>query len=151
MIVVKVNSPHEKVCLGVCLSPTGRGQLQSSASESRNDRAKSLDFYTKIVGLKHDGDRDPFSMLRVTPAFVIQIAPWATKGGEHLAFAMSKAEFDDAFGRIRDAGIAFGDRFDSVGNMKGPRDEAASRGTGKAVYFFDPNQHLIEIRHYELS
>jgi hypothetical protein len=33
--------------------------------------------------------------------------------------------------------------------MKGPGDEAASRGMGKAVYFFDPDQHLIEIRHYE--
>jgi catechol 2,3-dioxygenase-like lactoylglutathione lyase family enzyme len=116
-----------------------------------NDRANSLDFYTKIVGLKHDGDRDPFSMLRVTPGFVIQIAPWGTNGGEHLAFAMSKAEFDEAFRRIRDAGIEYGDRFDSVGNMKAPGDEAASRGTGKAVYFFDPNKHLIEIRHYDMS
>ena len=116
-----------------------------------NDRAKSLDFYTKIVGLKHEEDREPFSMLRVTPGFVIQIAPWGTNGGEHLAFAMSKAEFNDAFERIRDAGIAYGDRFDSVGNMKSPGDEAGARGRGKAVYFFDPNKHLIEIRHYDLG
>jgi catechol 2,3-dioxygenase-like lactoylglutathione lyase family enzyme len=116
-----------------------------------NDRAESLDFYTKIVGLKHDGDREPFSMLRVTPGLVIQIAPWGTKGGEHLAFAMSKAEFDEAFARVRDIGIQYGDRFDSVGNMNGPGDETASRGSGKAVYFFDPNRHLIEIRHYDVS
>jgi hypothetical protein len=45
------------------------------------------------LGLKRDTDREPFSMLRVTPGFVIQIAPWGTTGGEHLAFAMSKAEF----------------------------------------------------------
>jgi catechol 2,3-dioxygenase-like lactoylglutathione lyase family enzyme len=114
-----------------------------------NDRAKSLAFYTQILGLTHDGDREPFSMLRVTPNFVIQIAPWGTKGGEHLAFAMSKQEFDEAFGRIVAAGIAYGDRFDAVGNMKGPGDEAASRGPGKAIYFFDPDKHLIEIRHYE--
>lgn len=116
-----------------------------------NDRAKSLDFYTRIVGLRHDGDREPFSMLRVTPGFVIQIAAWGTNGGEHLAFAMSKVEFDDAFARIREAGIAYGDRYDSVGNMKGPGEEPASRGPGKAVYFFDPSRHLIEIRHYDLS
>lgn len=114
-----------------------------------NDRAKSIAFYTHILGLTHDGDREPFSMLRVTPNFVIQIAPWGTKGGEHLAFAMSKREFDDAFERIVEAGIPYGDRFDTVGNMTGPGDEAASRGTGKAIYFFDPDKHLVEIRHYE--
>jgi catechol 2,3-dioxygenase-like lactoylglutathione lyase family enzyme len=115
------------------------------------DRAKSIDFYTKIVGLTHDGEREPFSMLRVTPGFVIQIAQWGTAGGEHLAFAMSKQEFDAAFGRIKTAGIAFGDRYDLVGNMRAPGVEAASRGVGKAVYFFDPDKHLIEIRHYELQ
>lgn len=31
---------------------------------------------------------------------------------------MSKAEFKDAFERIKAAGIAYGDQFDSVGNMK---------------------------------
>ena len=115
-----------------------------------NDRAKSLDFYTRVIGLNHDGERDPFSMLRVTPSFVIQIAQWGTAGGEHLAFAMSKQEFDKVFARVKESGIAYGDQFDSVGNMKGPGNEAASRGMGEAVYFFDPNNHLIEIRHYEL-
>jgi catechol 2,3-dioxygenase-like lactoylglutathione lyase family enzyme len=116
-----------------------------------NDQAKSVDFYTRIVGLQHDGDRGPFAMLRVTPSFVIQLAPWGTTGGGHLAFALSKPEFEDAFARIKDAGIAYGDRYDLVGNMQGPGDEAASRGMGKAVYFFDPDKHLIEIRHYEVQ
>jgi catechol 2,3-dioxygenase-like lactoylglutathione lyase family enzyme len=118
-----------------------------------NDRAKSIEFYTEIVGLTHDRarDREPFSMIRVTPGFVIQIAQWGTKGGEHLAFAMSKREFEDVFERVKKSAIAYGDHFDTVGNMKGPGDEAASRGMGKAVYFFDPDKHLIEIRHYELT
>ena len=114
-----------------------------------NDRAKSIDFYTRIVGLEHDGDREPFSMLRVSPALVIQMAPWGTQGGQHLAFAMSKPEFDAAFERVKKAKIAFGDRYDLVGNMRGPGLEAASQGMGHAVYFFDPNKHLIEIRHYD--
>lgn len=114
-----------------------------------NDRARSIDFYTSVVGLTRDPDSEPFSMLRVTPHFVIQLAPWGTQGGEHLAFAMSKSEFDAAFARIKDAGIAYGDEFNSVGNMRGPGEGPASRGMGKAVYFFDPDRHLIEIRHYE--
>jgi len=116
-----------------------------------NDRARSVDFYTGIVGLEHDGDRDPFSMLRATPSFVIQIAPWGTSGGQHLAFAMSKQEFDGVFDRVKAAGIAYGDRYDLVGNMKGPGDEVGSRGAGQTVYFFDPDKHLIEIRHYETT
>jgi catechol 2,3-dioxygenase-like lactoylglutathione lyase family enzyme len=115
-----------------------------------NDRATSIEFYTRIVGLDHEGDREPFSMLRVASGLVIQIVPWGTKGGEHLAFAMSAPEFEDVFSRIKEAGIAYGDRFDRVGNMQGPGNEAGSRGMGKAIYFFDPDKHLIEIRHYEL-
>ena len=116
-----------------------------------NDRQKSIEFYTRILGLKHDGEREPFSMIRVTPDFVIQLAPWGSKGDEHLAFAMSKAEFDAAFQRIIEAGIAYGDSFHSVGNMRGPGNEPGSRGPGQTLYFFDPNHHLIEIRHYEAA
>ena len=116
-----------------------------------NDRQKSIDFFTRILGLKHEGEREPFTMIRVTPEFVIQLAPWGSKGDEHLAFAMQKAEFDEVFRRVIDAGIAYGDSFHSVGNMRGPGNEPGSRGPGKALYFFDPNHHLIEIRHYEAA
>ena len=115
-----------------------------------NDRATSIDFYTGILGLKYEGEREPFSIIRVTPECTLQFAPWGTPGGEHLAFAMSRPEFDDAFRRVRDAGLEYGDSFHSVGNMRGPGDETGAKGPGKAVYFFDPSRHLIEIRHYEI-
>ncbi len=114
-----------------------------------NDRAKSIEFYVRVLGLKHEGERDPFSVVRVTPEFTIQLAPWGTKGGEHLAFAMSRKEFDDVFRRVIEGGIEYGDHFDQVGNMRGPGNEPGARGPGKTLYFFDPNRHLIEIRHYE--
>jgi glyoxylase I family protein len=104
-----------------------------------NDRSRSIDFYTRILGLEHEGEDGSFSKLRVTPGFSILLAPWRTDGGEHMAFA-----------RIVDAEIPYGDRFDGVGTMTGPGDESGSRGMGKAVYFFDPGKHLIEIRHYEI-
>jgi catechol 2,3-dioxygenase-like lactoylglutathione lyase family enzyme len=114
-----------------------------------NDRDETLAFYTTILGLHHDGEAPPFSVLRVTDRLTLQIAPWGTGGGEHLAFAMSRAEFDDVFARVRAAGIPYGDSFHAVGNMQGPGDEPGARGPGKALYFFDPSKHLIEIRHYE--
>ena len=124
-----------------------------------NDRKKSIEFYVGILGLKYEGDREPFSILRVTPEFTLQMAEWGTKGGEHLAFAMSRAEFDEVFRRVVAAKIEYGDAFDSVGNMRGPGDETTesinsvgggARGPGKNLYFFDPSRHLIEIRHYEI-
>jgi hypothetical protein len=61
---------------------------------------------------------------------------------------MRPEEFANVFARVREAGIPFGDSFHAVGNMKGPGEEDGARGPGASVYFFDPNQHLIEIRHY---
>ena len=114
-----------------------------------NDAEASAAFYTEVLGLAEEGRRDPFTVLRVAPDFTIQLAPWGTTGGEHLAFAMSRADFEAVSRRIRERGIEFGDAFDSVGNMRGPGEAVGARGPGASLYFFDPNRHLIEIRHYE--
>ena len=113
-----------------------------------NDGPASVDFYTRILGLTYEGERGPFSVIRVTESLTLQLAPWGTEGGDHLAFALPTDEFEAAFRRVRDAGIPYGDAFHAVGNNRGPGDEDGSRGPGKAVYFFDPSKNLIEIRHY---
>lgn len=114
-----------------------------------NDARASVEFYERILGFAFDGTDGPFSVVRVSDAFTIQLAPWGTTGGEHLAFAMTRAEFDEAFARLRANEVPYGDSFHAVGNQKGPGDETGARGLGKALYFFDPNKHLLEIRHYE--
>jgi catechol 2,3-dioxygenase-like lactoylglutathione lyase family enzyme len=114
-----------------------------------NDREESVRFYTEILGLEYEGERDPFSVVRVSPDLTIQIAPWGTPGGVHLAFAMPEREFEEVFRRIRENRVEFGDSFHAVGNMKGPGQEDGARGSGAALYCFDPSRHLIEIRHYE--
>jgi catechol 2,3-dioxygenase-like lactoylglutathione lyase family enzyme len=115
-----------------------------------NDATASVAFYERILGFRSEGQRGPFSVVRVTDRLTLQLAPWGTQGGTHLAFAMTRAEFDAAFARVRDAAIPYGDSFHTVGNGQGPGDEDGARGPGKAVYFFDPSKHLIEIRHYEV-
>jgi catechol 2,3-dioxygenase-like lactoylglutathione lyase family enzyme len=112
------------------------------------DLAASIEFFTKILGCSYEGEREPFSVIRVTPDFTLQLAPWGTDGGMHLAFALSRPEFDAAFDRVQAAGIPYGDSFHAVGNMQGPGLEVGSRGDAPSVYFFDPNEHLIEIRYY---
>jgi hypothetical protein len=80
---------------------------------------------------------------------VIQLAPWGTKGGEHLAFALTRDEFEQVFRRVRAAAIEYGDAFDAVGNMRGPGRADGARGATHSLYFFDPNRHLIEVAYYE--
>jgi catechol 2,3-dioxygenase-like lactoylglutathione lyase family enzyme len=114
-----------------------------------NDRDKSIDFYTRILGLTYERERPPFSVLRVTRDLVLQLAPWGTRGGEHLAFSLTDAEFDDVLRRLREEGVEYGDSFDTVGNMRGPGDADGARGPTKSVYLFDPSRHLIEIIRYD--
>ncbi len=116
---------------------------------SVNDRDASVRFFTEIMGFANDGEDGPFAVVRVSPDLTLQVAPWGTDGGEHLAFALTRAEFEATFERLRAAGIPYGDSFHDVGNMQGPGNEAGARGMAPTLYFFDPNEHLIEIRHYD--
>ncbi len=113
-----------------------------------NDRAASIAFYTHILGFTNEGRDGPFAVVRVSPTFTLQLAARRTEGGEHLAFAMARADFEATFARLREANIPYGDAFNTVGTARGPGDETGARGVGKAIYFFDPSNHLIEIRHY---
>jgi catechol 2,3-dioxygenase-like lactoylglutathione lyase family enzyme len=114
-----------------------------------NDIPASIDFYVNVLGFKLDGDEGPFTVIRVDENFILLLGPWGTKGGEHLAFAMNREDFEMIFARIRDKGIPYGDSFHSVGNNLGPGRENGARGPGPTVYVKDPNLHLKEIRTYE--
>ncbi len=114
-----------------------------------NDASASVSFYTEILGLTDEGVQPPFSVVRVTPDFTLQLAPWGTDGNWHLAFAMSRDEFDGAFARVHAAGIPFGDAFHDAANGRGPGDSDGARGPGKAIYLLDPNRHLVELRYYD--
>jgi catechol 2,3-dioxygenase-like lactoylglutathione lyase family enzyme len=114
-----------------------------------NDADESVAFFTDVLGLDCEGTSEPFTVMRVTPDLTLQLAPWGTTGGEHLAFSMPRAEFDAAFARIRAAGIAYGDSPHDAANMQGPCPAEGARGMAPAVYLLDPNQHLIELRHYD--
>jgi catechol 2,3-dioxygenase-like lactoylglutathione lyase family enzyme len=113
-----------------------------------NDREASVRFYTEVMGFVDEGEQGPFSVIRVSPDTTLQLAPWGTEGGHHLAFALSPDEFEAAFDRVRAAGLPFGDSFHDVGNMRGPGEEIGAQGPGPTLYLFDPNGHLLELRHY---
>lgn len=114
-----------------------------------NDLEESVAFYTQVMGFRNAGQDGPFTIIRVSETFQIQLAPWKTDGIEHYAFAVSRNEFDAIFDRIRARGIDYGPTFDGVGSNAGPGEEVGARGPAPTLYFFDPNRHLLEIRTYE--
>ncbi len=114
-----------------------------------NNIDESVAFYTDVVGFSNEGTDGPFTVLRVSRDFTLQLAPWGTKGNEHYAFALSKEDFDACFDRIKLRGVPYGDSFHSVGTNTGPGNETGARGPAPTLYFFDPNHHLLEIRTYD--
>jgi catechol 2,3-dioxygenase-like lactoylglutathione lyase family enzyme len=114
-----------------------------------NDLQASVTFYTQVMGLALDGRDGPFTVVRVNPDFQLQLAPFGTPGLEHYAFAVSRAEFDAIFKRIKVAEIPYGGTFDTVGSNNGPGEETSAHGLAPTLYFYDPNKHLLKIRTYE--
>ncbi|HEY6119930.1 MAG TPA: VOC family protein [Pyrinomonadaceae bacterium] len=114
-----------------------------------NEVAPSVDFYVDVLGFKLEGQDGPFTVIRVNETFTLQLAPWGTEGNEHLAFAMSRAQFDKTFALVKERGIPYGDSFHSVGNNSGPGIESGAKGPAPTLYMNDPNKHLIEIRTYD--
>jgi len=114
---------------------------------SVTDVETSARFYHKVLGLKYE----PEALLRVTPRFVIQMIQRPPQVSEHLAFQVSKPDFEAAVDRLQAAAIPYGDNFDRVGNMMGPGKASGSRKEGASIYFHDPDRHMIEIIHYEGS
>jgi hypothetical protein len=102
-----------------------------------------------VLGFEDEGMDGPFTHIRIGPNCHLQLAPWATAGFEHYAFAVSRTEFDQIFDRIKVAGIAYGPTFDSVGTNSGSGEESGARGYAPTLYFNDPNKHLLEIRSYD--
>ena len=114
-----------------------------------NEVASSVDFYVNVLGFELEGEDGPFTVIRVNDNFILQLAPWGTGGNEHLAFALSRKAFDNAFARVKEKGIPYGDSYHSVGNNLGPGVETGARGAAPTLYMNDPNNHLIEIRTYD--
>jgi len=114
-----------------------------------NEVASSVDFYVNVLGFKLEGKDGPFTVIRVSDDFTLQLAPWGTSGNEHLAFALSRAAFDNVFERVKEKGIPYGDSFHAVGNNNGPGVESGAKGPAPTLYMHDPNKHLIEIRTYD--
>ena len=112
------------------------------------NRDNSVEFYTRIFGFEALGEVGPFLSVRVNDTFDLDFRNEDDFRSIHYAFAMESQEFEAAFARIRESGIEYGDGPYDVTNMKGPGMSTGAKGMGKAVYFRDPDGHLLEIKTY---
>ena len=112
------------------------------------DREQAVQFYTRIFGFEDLGEVGPFLAVRVNDTLNLDFRESDDFSSIHYAFAMDPDEFETAFARIRESGISYGDGPRSMDNMQGPGMTAGAKGQGKAVYFKDPNGHVLEIKTY---
>jgi catechol 2,3-dioxygenase-like lactoylglutathione lyase family enzyme len=123
------------------------------------DRDKSVEFYSRILGFENLGEVGPFLAVRVNETLNLDFGESKDfqhfhytfdegSRGIHYAFTMERDEFEAVFTRIRESGIAYGDDPSEKTNMKGPGMTLGSQGMGKAVYFEDPDGHVLEIKTY---
>jgi catechol 2,3-dioxygenase-like lactoylglutathione lyase family enzyme len=116
-----------------------------------NELNPCIEFYVDVMGFKFETSADdgPYTTIRVNDNFVLSLAPYGTKQWEHLAFSMSREEFERTFERVKERGIPYGSSWNNVGTNTGPGVESGARGSAATIYFEDPNKYLIEIRLYE--
>jgi catechol 2,3-dioxygenase-like lactoylglutathione lyase family enzyme len=114
-----------------------------------NEIVPTVEFYVNVLGFRLEGNDGPFTVIRVSEDFTLQLAPWGTNGNEHLAFAFSRASFDKVFATLKEKSIPYGGSYDSIGTNTGPGIESGAKGPAPTLYMNDPNRHLIEIRSYD--
>ena len=112
------------------------------------DRQESVEFYNRILGFEDLGEVGPFLAVRVNDTFNLDFRYSDDFQSIHYAFAMDPEEFEAAFARIRESGMPYGDSPYDMENMKGPGMTMGAKGQGKAVYFKDPSDHVLEIKTY---
>ena len=113
-----------------------------------HDREQAVEFYSRIFGFEDLGEVGPFLAVRVNDSLNLDFRQADDFHSIHYAFAMEAGEFDDAFQRIKDSKIPYGDSPYAQDNMQGPGITAGSQGDGKAGYFKDPSGHVLEIKTY---
>ncbi len=112
------------------------------------DQDEAAQWYSRIMGFEHLGRVGHFSAARVNDSLVFDFSNSEDFHPMHYAFAMAPEEFEAAFQRVKEEGITYGDSPSRMDNMEGPGMTMGARGQGKAVYFKDPNGHVLEIKTY---
>ena len=116
-------------------------ELNHTIVHARNNR-ESAEFLAGILGLEVGAEWGPFIPVATGNGVTLDFAsvPAESISVQHYAFLVSEGEFDAAFERIRQAGIAYY----ADPHMKQPGEINHHHG-GRGLYFLDPAGHGLEI------
>ena len=106
-----------------------------------HDPQASAQFLAGILGLQVGAPVAHFTPVLLNNQVTLDYDHSDEVAEHHYAFALSDAEFEAAFGRIRDAGITY--YADPA--CRQPGEVYASKNGNRGTYFRDPNGHLMEI------
>lgn len=104
------------------------------------DKHASAAFLAGVLDLKVSEAAGHFVPIELSNGVTLDYDNREQVTPQHYAFMVSEAEFDAAFARIKDAGIAYW--ADPGHNQPG---EINTRRGGRGLYFDDPDGHNMEI------
>jgi catechol 2,3-dioxygenase-like lactoylglutathione lyase family enzyme len=103
------------------------------------DKVAAAKFFAKIFGLRR-GRTNYFAPVRVNKSLTLLFDDDSKFESHHLAFHVSKGEFEAIFARMKKAGLSYGSAPWSLDDGK-----LNDWGGGRGVYFQDPNGHVLEL------
>ena len=105
------------------------------------DKEESVRFYERMFGFKYEGPMGHFAPIKIpSQSLSLDFDNRESFQPQHYAFKVSEAEFDEIFGRIVEAGLAYGSGPFSAEDM-----QINHWNGGRGVYFRDPSGHLLEL------
>ncbi len=105
------------------------------------DKEESVRFYERMFGFKYEGPMGPFAPIKIpSQSLTLDFDNRESFQPQHYAFKVSEAEFDEIFGRILAAELAYGSEPWTPENR-----EINHWNGGRGVYFHDPSGHLLEL------
>jgi catechol 2,3-dioxygenase-like lactoylglutathione lyase family enzyme len=105
------------------------------------DKQRAAAFLTEILGLPAAEPFGPFLVVELGNGVSLDYHDIDEPiSGQHYAFLISEAEFDEIFGRIRDRDLEY---WADPGRFRAQ--QINENDGGRGVYFEDPDGHLLEI------
>ena len=104
------------------------------------DKEESARFFANIFGLPYERGGGHFAEVRVNDTLTLLVDEDSSFESHHYAFHVSDAEFDQIFGRVRDAKLPYGSAPWTLDDGK-----LNDWNGGRGVYFKDPNGHVLEL------
>ena len=113
---------------------------QGSVYGPSRDKEADARFFARVFGLSYDRLESNFAPVRVNEELTLDYDDRSSFDSHHYAFHVSDDESDVIFDRVKHAAVPYGSGPRSTHDIR-----INQRRGGRAVYFHDPDGHLLEL------